>query len=272
MKQYSYSFLILLLVLFACEETIVLDLDQAPTKVVIEALLTNRAEDQFVKISRTVDFYSTELPEKVTNATVKVTTSDGIEIPYIQFSPGLYIPKSSFIGEIGKRYKLTVVLDGQTYESEDELLRVAPVDSVGYRAVQDPTEDQLASGKTNELLLYFKEPQDTDDFYMFKFYRNDSLAYNSGNDIYVVSDEALAESILGFPSPVTYAVGDTARMEMMSITRNGYLYYSDLTNLLFSDGGLFGPVPANPRTNINNGALGFFQVSAVTTEELILKN
>lgn len=271
MTRYSYSLLILLLALFACEETIVLDLDQAPTKVVIEGLLTNRAEDQFVQVTRTVDFYSTALPEKVTNAIVKVTTSDGVEIPYKQFSPGFYIPQNAFSGVVGKRYKLTVVVDGITYTSEDELLRVAPVDSVGYRPVEEPTKDQIASGKNNELLLYFQEPKDTDDFYMFKFFRNDSLTYNDLNDIYIVSDEVLAESILGFPSPVTYAEGDTARMEMMSITRNGYLYYSDLTNLLFSDGGLFGPVPANPRTNLSNGALGFFQVSAITTKELILK-
>jgi hypothetical protein len=115
-----------------------------------------------------------------------------------------------------------------------------------------------------------KEPKETTDYYLFKFYRNDSLTFTNPNDIYLLDDEALSESISGFPGPVYYAEKDTARMDMFSVTRNGYVYYSDLTNLLFNDGGLFGPVPANPRSNISNGALGFFQVSAVISTQVIL--
>ncbi len=47
------------------------------------------------------------------------------------------------------------------------------------------------------------------------------------------------------------------------ISRDGYLFYNDLNTILNSDGGMFSPPPANPRSNVTGGALGFFQVSAM---------
>lgn len=270
MKRFNYLFIFLFTAMFACEETILLDIDQAPEKVVIEGLLTDRSKDQYIRVSRTEDFYSTSTPEKVTNAIVRVRSSDGNEYNYIQFSPGYYVPQTEFSGEVGKTYQLTVTIGNTTYTSEDELLRITPVDSLGYRPYEGFETDE-PEAELFELLLYFREPRDTKDYYMFKFYTNDTLTYNSPNDIYVTSDDALGESINGFPSPVQFAANDTARMELYSLSRNGYIYYSDLTNLLFSDGGMFGPVPANPRSNISNGALGFFQVSAVTSASRIIK-
>jgi hypothetical protein len=56
---------------------------------------------------------------------------------------------------------------------------------------------------------------------------------------------------------------------MFSISRLGYVYFNDLSSLLNNDaGGMFGSVPAAPRTNLTNGALGFFQVSAVDISEI----
>jgi hypothetical protein len=34
---------------------------------------------------------------------------------------------------------------------------------------------------------------------------------------------------------------------------------------------MFGSIPAGPRNNLSNGALGFFQVSAMNSAELVLK-
>ena len=41
--------------------------------------------------------------------------------------------------------------------------------------------------------------------------------------------------------------------------------------LINNDGGLFGSPPANVRTNLTNGALGFFQVSAMETREITVQ-
>jgi hypothetical protein len=269
MKQAYFLFIVLMF--FGCEETIQLDLTQSTPRIVIDGLVTTQENQQYVKISRSLNFYDVGIPELISNAIVQVSTDDGEVHPYKLSEPGIYLPEIPFKGEIGKVYKLTVEIDNQTYESEEQLLKVTSIDSLGYRLNPNPDKGRIEKGHLYDLLMYFNEPKETKDNYFFKFYRNDSLAYNNMNDIYVTSDDALGESISGYPSPVYYSEKDTARMEMYSLSRNGYLFYSDLTNLLYSDGGLFGPVPANPRSNISNGALGFFQVSDVSTSEVIIK-
>lgn len=271
MNKSQYYIVVLLFFLMSCEETIQLDLNQSEPRIVIEGLLTNRLGDQYVKVSRTVDFYAKGGAEAITNASVRVIDDLGEEYSFVPSSAGYYLPTVDFAGAIGRSYSLRVEVDGVLYQTEDQLLRVPEIDSLGYVLNEDPGTDRIESGHVYDLLLYMKEPKETTDYYLFKFYRNDSLTFTNPNDIYLLPDEALSESINGFPGPVYYAEQDTARMDMFSVTRNGYVYYSDLTNLLFNDGGLFGPVPANPRSNISNKALGFFQVSAVTTTQIILK-
>lgn len=260
-----------LIALFSCEETIKLDLKQADQKIVIEGLVTNRSNDHFVRISRTRGFYEQGGVQAVSDATVTVSDDAGNVYAFNEPQDGYYVPANLFTGVIGRTYTLRVVIDGQTYESQDKLLRVAEVDSVKSALADDPGEERVDKGHLYDLLLYFKEPKDARDYYLFKFYRNDSLIYTQRNDVYIISDEILGENISGFPSPVYFAENDKAIMEMYSLSRNAYLYYSDLTNLLFSDGGLFGPVPSNPRTNISNGALGLFQASAVVEEQLVVQ-
>jgi hypothetical protein len=63
---------------------------------------------------------------------------------------------------------------------------------------------------------------------------------------------------------VYYGKDDQAVVEVYSLSKVGYIYYNDLFSILNGDsGGMFGPIPASPRTNLNNGAIGFFQVSAI---------
>ena len=68
-----------------------------------------------------------------------------------------------------------------------------------------------------------------------------------------------------------YAQDDLARVEVYSLTREAFIYYRDLQKLLTNDGGLFGTPPANPRSNISGGALGFFQVSAIVSGEIVIE-
>jgi hypothetical protein len=132
------------------------------------------------------------------------------------------------------------------------------------RNPNDEAFDPEEPGKIYELQLYAREPQDEENFYLFKFYRNDSLKYDDQTDVYVSDDALLAENIDGITSPIYYGIGDRARVEGYSLTRRAYVYYTDLSTIMNNDGGMFGPIPATPRTNIVGGALGVFQVSAIS--------
>jgi hypothetical protein len=151
------------------------------------------------------------------------------------------------------------------------MYRVTSIDSLTYGIDQDELDDPEDEGKFYEVLIYAKEPQETKDYYLFDFYRNDSLLVGSPDEIYFSDDIALGEEINGVQSPIYYAKGDVARVEAFSLSRAGYVFYSDLQSLLNNDGGMYSPPPANCRNNLSNGALGFFRASAVDMMEIIIE-
>lgn len=277
MKQWTLIILVVVL-LGGCDEPIKLDLNQTPSRIVIEGMVTDVEGRQFVKVTRSNDFYQSGNTSRVSNATVTISDDAGEEMIFVhnpggsEDSVGYYLPSGEYAGVIDRTYTLTVVVDGVTYTASDKLLRTTVIDSVGYQKNRFRDRDKPSDGKIWELTMYADEPQETEDNYLFKFYRNDSLIYTNGTDVYIFNDYGLGESLDGVPSPVYYALGDKARVEMYSISRDGYLFYNDLATVLNSDGGMFSPPPANPRSNITGGALGFFQVSSmVTTHDIILE-
>lgn len=277
-KQRYIIVFLLTSVLFSCEETTKLDLRQTPAKVVIEGLVTDKPGYQSVRVSRSADFYGSGQTPRILDAIVQVTDDAGAEINFIHNprnhpdSMGVYIPAAAFTGEVGKTYTLHVIIDGESYEATDKLFAVTPIDSLKFQVNETEEEDPDEAGKIYELLLYAREPQDEENYYLFKYFRNDTLLLNNQSDVYYSDDQLLAEKIDGVPSPVFYGANDKARLEMYSLTRNGYIFFNDLSTILNNDGGgMFGPIPSSPRTNLTNGALGFFQVSAVQDKETFIE-
>lgn len=281
MKKYILNTAALCLIALAfhsCDEPTDLDLRQTPPRIVIEGQVTNKANYQFVKVSRSSDFYTQGKPPRITDAVVTVTDDTGTEFSF-QHNPGnhpdsvgIYIPVPAFTGVIGRSYTLRVTADGELFEASDELLPVTTIDSVSYRINEDEAEDPEEPGLYYELLLFAREPQDEKNYYLFKYFRNGNIALLNPTDIYYSDDVLFAEEINGIPSPVFFGENDSARLEVYSLTRKGYIFYNDLYTVLANDaGGMFGPIPAPPRTNISNDALGFFQVSAIHEAEIVIK-
>lgn len=275
--KYIIIVLLPLFVLSSCDEPVRLDPKQSESRIIIEGQVTNKPGYQYVKVSRSGGFYETGRTPRITNAAVLVRDDLGNKFPFIHNpgnktdSAGYYFPQNSFAGEIGRTYRLTVNVEEELYEAEDKLYSVTAVDSLSYQINEDEKEDPEDEGKFYEVVLYAKEPQDTKDYYLFKFYRNDSLKVYGDTEIYFADDEILGENIDGVASPIYFAPGDRARIEMYSISRTAFVFYTDLQNLLNSDGGLFSQPPSNSRTNLSNGALGFFQASALDISTIEIK-
>ncbi len=257
----------------ACSEVVELDLNDTEPVVIIEGTVTNQMKNHYVKVSRSIDFYSDGTSKGVTNAIVSVsdgtTTFDYVHNPTDkEENVGIYFSTNPFSGESGKKYTLNVSVDGANYSAEDNLYPVTAIDSLEVIINEDEFDDPEKENYFYEILFYAKEPQETEDFYLFKFYRNDTLVLDSPTDIYFSNDDLLAEEINGIPTASFYKVGDIGKVEMYSISNAGFIYYNDLINLLQNDGGMFGSPPVNPRTNVKGGALGFFQTSSVVSETI----
>ncbi|MBT33014.1 MAG: hypothetical protein CMO01_25430 [Thalassobius sp.] len=276
LKQLIYISVISWL-LVACnnlEQTVTPDLNQIEAKIVIEGLITNELKAQKVIISKTAGFYTSGSTEKVSDADVIVEDSDGNLFTFEEDTetPGLYT--AEFAGVIGKTYSLTVNVDGELYEASEEMFRVTTIDSLTWEIDEDEKkdleEDDDDSGEFYDVLLFTKEPQETEDYYLFKFYRNGDIDNEDNQEVYYSDDAILDEAIEGLEAVSFYALNDSITVEAYSITRQAYLFYSDMQLLLDNDGGIYGPIPANLRNNLSNDALGYFQVSAVDRESIIV--
>jgi hypothetical protein len=270
----SISLIACLIFLAGCEKSVDLDLSQTEPRVVIEGLLTDHSSLNYVKVTKSAGFYETGKTPRITDAIVMIEDDLGEVTAFVHNprnhpdSAGFYKASDSFSGVIGRTYKLSVEADGKHFEAQDKMFPVTTIDSLTYRI---EFKDPETPGKFYEVLIYAKEPQETKDYYLFNFYRNGTIVLDNPSDIYFSDDVALGEQIDGITAPGFYGIGDVVKVEALSLTRNGYIFYSDLSNLLNNFGGMFSAPPANCRNNLTNGALGFFQVSAVNSAEVVIE-
>ncbi len=75
----------------------------------------------------------------------------------------------------------------------------------------------------------------------------------------------------------TFSVNDTITVELLSINEETYIYYKTLINIVGGNTGggpagqLSGPTPANPESNLSNGAMGYFSAYTVSTDTIIIQ-
>ena len=266
MNKLTYIYIAVITLFFGCEKVVELDLEQSTPQIVIEGLLTNKDSIQFVKVSRSIQFYEAGF-NPVTNAVINV--SGGGNLYTYSHNPsavdslnGFYFSDAPFAGKIGESYTLSVDVNGVSYVAEDTMRNVTTIDSLSFQLARDPFEEDVIAGRIYQALLYASEPAGSQDYYQFQFFRNHQLITDS-NNIFVFSDESFGPTLNGLPSPVLFREGEVASVRIYSLTREQYLFYTDLSNLLNSDGGMFSPPPANPRNSFSNNALGLWQVSAI---------
>ncbi len=276
MKNIFYS-IIAVILLVGCDEPYELDASQIKPILVIEGAFTNRADQNYVKLSLIAPFSSVTPPESVTDAIITVDGSDGSSLNFTHYSgtnadsASFYLPDLPSEAQAGVTYTLTILHSGKQYKASDSLLEAVPIDSLTSQINPFEFNDPWQEGEYYEILLYFGEPQDSDDFYRFKFFKNGKIENPFGSTIYITDDSFFGPQVDGIPIPEYYAESDTAIVEMLHISRNAYLYYYDLRAVLGNDGGMFSPPPANPRTNVDNGAVGFFLVANIESDTIIVK-
>lgn len=276
MKRFQCTFLLFLMLAFSCEEVVKIDTGVLEERVIIEGQVINASDLSYVKITRSRDFYAQGPAERVSDALVEVVINSSQTVTFVHnpagdpLLEGYYIPIGDFIGRVGDVYQLTVNVDEVTYQATEQMKPVTAIDSLTSRFNEGEFEDPEVPGRYFNVLLNAEEPQETEDRYLFKFYRNDTLLRDFPTDVYVAQDELLGDRIAELEIPGFYSVNDLVRVEMYSLTQEAFIFYSDLANLINGDGGMFSPPPANPRNNLDNGALGYFQVSALNMDEVIV--
>ncbi|MCB0630734.1 MAG: DUF4249 domain-containing protein [Saprospiraceae bacterium] len=254
-----------------CETPIDLDLDQHEPQYVIEGLITNQMGPQYIKISKTVPFNATTPVERVRNAVVSLIDDLGNRYDFTETIDGTYEAGTPFAGSTGRTYQLDIAVDGHHFMAAEAMPPIATIDSIIYGINEQERAKPDVETDFYEVLLFMDEPQATQDQYLAKFYRNGALDNSNGEEVFYFDDELLAGEIRGLAAPHYYSQQDTFRFEMYSLTPKAFRYFFELDNNINSDGGVFSGTPANILTNIEGGAIGYFQVSGLVSAEVVIE-
>ncbi|MDO4782234.1 MAG: DUF4249 family protein [Capnocytophaga felis] len=152
MKIFFYIFLCLATLLVSCEEVIDLSLDTQQKQLVVDAYIDwkkgNEKAYPVVHLSYTTNYYEQNPSEKISDATVKISTNDGevyilkeifpedykdlyikdkdlVGIAFIPSKGGsIYTNIDGIIPAIGKEYILSIEHKGKTYIAKEKMREV----------------------------------------------------------------------------------------------------------------------------------------------------
>ena len=123
------------LVLSACRDEVILDLNTTGAVLVVEGKISNVTERFQVKLTTTADYYSLDIPT-VKDAQVTISGSDGLmDTLYLDsagglFNTGIFSSKHFDSCKVGVSYTLKVVYKGATYTASEVCRPQNPVDSL----------------------------------------------------------------------------------------------------------------------------------------------
>ncbi len=250
----------------SCEKNIDLDLEDQSGKIVIEGNITDDTGPYLVKITKSVAYTSAESYTVIEDAKVIISDNTGQSETLTYAGDGFYVT-NTFTAEPGRTYTLKVTAEGQQYSAQSTMPQPVLFDGL------EQDSFMVAGEKSYTLLPIFTDPPALGNRYLFIFYVNNTshkfFAEFSDN----VNNGLPNQRPLLMPNDkdgIKVKAGDTIHVEMQCIDQNIFTYYSALLQIL--DGGAgAGVTPANPPSNISNGALGYFSAHTVRTQNKVIQ-
>ena len=289
--------LIIIPLLWACDDEISIKTSSAEPILNIDAWINNKPETQHIYLTLSQDYFDNKnLPPVVSGAIVTVTDSDGRTFEFTQDASSLngaysWQPaKGEMLGIVGKSYTLKVVYKGETFTATSVMNRVPPVDSLTllYQEGQGMMDDSYRAE------FWATDPAGRGDTYWIRAYKDGQLL-NKASEITTAYDAGVSSGSgfdgVTFISPIRLGVnandlddddrpvsplvnGDSIYVEIHSVNLTSFNYLAEVVSQADRMGGiseLFTSAPlANVTTNIINSnpngsaVVGYFNVAAVS--------
>jgi hypothetical protein len=252
-------FFALSFVFFAgCQKTVKLNLNSVPPQLVIEGQVTNTPGPYTVTISRSVNFYADNTFPGVSGASVSISDGEGVTDSLTETSTGNYTTHV-LAGKPGNTYTLSVRLNDTTYTATSTMPQPVGLDSVtfdngigGRNQIRAQVNFQDPPGIKNyyQFILFIDGSQFTKDYFIF----DDRLS----DGRYITQNLRMDSSYL--------SKGQQLRVDMQCIDVNVYNYFNQLAQATSTGTFNTTTAPANPSTNISNGAYGYFSAHTISTQ------
>tara|TARA_B110000495_G_scaffold145417_1_gene128338 strand:+ start:732 stop:1679 length:948 start_codon:yes stop_codon:yes gene_type:complete len=293
--------LLIVFAFFACENIIYPELEPSLEQYVVDAWLNDLSGSQKIFLSKSNNYFMSELPKLLSGAEVYLTDEDGNRYDFEESAEGYVWGDSlstSFL-QVGTSYQLNVSIDGIRFSGTSAMNPVPPVDSITFKY----QEGDFSVAED----YYLAEVVATDlagagNTYWIKAWKN-GLYLNKASEINIAYDagfsvggnidgqvfiQPIQELINPFDTDETgdgvilppYLIGDTIYVEIHSISESAFYFLNEVKIQTVRSGGfgaLFAPPFSNVSTNLMNEdvssaihPVGFFNVSAISSLEQVL--
>lgn len=273
-QVYFIGMLYTLIVMFSCETTVDIEINDYVEKLVVVGEITDQAPPQ-ITLSRTAPYNANGPTPKITGAQVTIKNDLG-EIIVLQESQeeGHYSAAAEVRGVSGRSYTLHIELsDGSIYESFSELLNPVPdIDSLSAEFIVIELQDYEGWDVT----LYFENPSVEARSYRWKVFINGTF---QSEDLFFgrVKGAPKGEPIDVTISSSEFDQGDSIRVQQLSLTKEAEQFLLELNIQANTIGGPFDPPEAPIIGNIRNKddpndyALGYFSASSTVSKSIVIK-
>ena len=273
---------VILAFLASCQDVITLDLNNGVSKLVVNGFVSSAAGPYTITLSQSSNYFDPNVvvPEK--GATVVISDNAGQSETLKEITPGVYV--TTKLKGIGNRtYVLSVTTaEKKTYTASAYLPNVVPIDSLYYEVRKrnggfgPPTVTRRYRVKCT-----FTDPVGPGNYYRIVYYKNDTL--QNGDRDYVIASDQLANGQSNTPRILDgasntlsirgeYLLEDSVKVNLLTIDKKGFEFYSDLQKLLGDQSSPFpSDAPSNPINNISNGALGYFGAFGISTKKIVIR-
>jgi hypothetical protein len=246
--------------LSSCQKVINVNLNSVAPQMVIQANLPSALAQDTVMLSQTINFSDPNTFPALSGVFVTITDNTGTTDTLFDPQTGIYTsPKLA--GVPGKTYTLYVAYNGKSYTSNCTMPQTVPIDTL-------IVSKGVFGGKNLEVSVVFHDPAGVNNYYKFVEVINHTVKQRT----YITDDELQDGQEITYPlfgDNDSIRSGDSVRVMLESIDKGVYAYYSQIGNA--SGLGASEVSPANPTSNINNGALGYFSAYSYTEKSIIVQ-
>jgi hypothetical protein len=270
---YTTSFTLALVLLYtitlcSCQKVITLDLNSAAPALVVEGGITDQAGPCTIQLTKTVNFSESNTFPPFTGASVIINDNTGNTQTLVETTPGIYTA-SSLQGTIGKAYTLLITAGGKNYQAVSTLPAPVTIDTLVQLS-----SSGFGGGPGGEVSKFvaiaFTDPVGVENYYRIVEIINGVTVSNISITRDFGRDGTLITSNLRRTGEIKLQTGDSVTVQLQSIDKNVYEYYRTF-NQSSGGAGFTSTTPANPTSNISNGALGYFSAYAVTTKKIVIQ-
>ena len=266
-KFFFIPLLLLMCLSFSsCEKVIELDLSESKEVIVIEALVTSNKEPFKVLVSKTSSFFGPKTNDAVSGAKVSLRAENGKPKYFRETSPGVY-RLEKITAPANYWYIVDVEYDGITYSARSFMNEAVPIADISF-SYFDGFGFFDSGYKVN---CFIRDPADIENYYRLKYFVNGNPVDDKG-ELNLHLDKLFNGKVVGLSQrSLVFKETDTLTIELQSIDKAAYDYFLMLESISGNEL-LQTASPANPVSNFDNGALGYFSAYSYERKTVIIKN